>query len=136
MIGDWVSFRNIYGQLKQEQVDLINCRELKPRIYTKYDAFYKKEDDIEPIPLTKEILKTNGFRSLGHGEYILEEPFVFEVRIYLRDTGNVFKIFNKDTGNIRCNVCHICHQDSVHELQHALRLCGLNELADDFKVND
>lgn len=136
MIGDWVSFRNFYGQLEQEQVDLINCRELKPRIYTKYDAFYKKEDDIEPIPLTEEILKANGFRSLGHGEYVLEERFAFEVRIYLRDAGNAFKIVNENLGDIGCNNCHICYRDSVHELQHALRLCGLNELADDFKVND
>ena len=28
----------------------------------------------------------------------------------------------------------ICDTLYVHELQNALRLCGLNELADDFKV--
>lgn len=33
-----------------------------------------------------------------------------------------------DTNELRINI------DYVHELQQALRLCGLNELADNFKI--
>lgn len=84
---------------------------------------YGGEEDIEPIPLTEEILFKNGFEyemekitSTSNGYYIfrLED---FYIDIYTHSYG-----FGCATINY------------VHELQHLLRLCGLNDLADNFKI--
>ena len=87
--------------------------------------------NIEPIPITAEILEKNGFKvpifacifnpellqfALPTNEFI---PSKF---ITLNISDNVF-IMN-DFIQIRY----------VHELQHALRLCGLDTLADNFKI--
>ena len=95
------------------------------------DASYMKY--VEPIPLTEEILKANGFEY----EKRPENCMVFEketddidiIIAHYQDTPN--KFFT----NIEANETEI-RKDilTVHELQHALRICGLNELANNFKV--
>ena len=40
----------------------------------------------------------------------------------------------KWNGKFQCYDINSIKLDSVHQLQHALRLCGLDELADNFKV--
>lgn len=74
--------------------------------------------DFEPIPLTAEILEKNGF--VKHDKI---HPYYMDY--YHEKDG--FTIFNSSTWH-----GHIL--DSVHEIQHALRLCGLKGLADNFKV--
>lgn len=78
-----------------------------------------KYDWVKPIPLTPEILEKNGF--VRHHDKI--HPYYVD---YCHERDG-FTIFNSRTWH-----GHILN--SVHELQHALRLCGLNDLADDFKV--
>lgn len=63
---------------------------------------------LEPIPLTAEILEKNGLDKVPELSMVLN-----------RDTMPLY---------------HSPMLYYVHELQHALRLCGLNELADNFKV--
>ena len=63
----------------------------------------------EPIPLTAEILEKN------------ELPPYEWLKIY----------FQGEYGNITDFSMRLKY---VHELQHALRLCGLNDLADNFKI--
>lgn len=72
-------------------------------------------EDIEPIPLTAEILKKNGFEWRAYGVVLAGEDMA------LVQCGNYWKIkpnqYSNDT------FCYIWY---IHELQHALRLCGIN----------
>lgn len=105
-------------------------------------------DDIKPIPLTPEILKKNDWY---WGLTSNEEDIVScvgcaydEHWVYDEGAGEISLFFPKDTngGELRIDDqrfnrhFEFIWNDTlyVHELQHALRLCGLNELADNFKV--
>lgn len=78
---------------------------------------YSRSCEINPIPLTPEILEKNGFRC--YGDNWGYGAFIFAVR------GEYF------IGSVCCETFFIKY---VHKLQHALRLCGLEELATNFKV--
>lgn len=83
-----------------------------------------------PIPLTPEILKKNGFEKFGdYGLYKLE---LEEERIIIR-TNSVFIEIYSTSGHERMARLHSVNFH-VHEFQHALRLCGLNDLADNLKL--
>lgn len=77
----------------------------------------------EPIPLTEDILKANGFE---HRDFTSGNSMHYDhsVTVYLNKDGEIFMLIGGEQRWVRY----------VHELQHALRLCGLNELADNFKV--
>lgn len=95
---------------------------------------------LDPIPLSDEILKANGFEdkiekarygSVFYGLFVGNVSITFEVDNCLP----ILTIENTTDRSSQHNV--ICLKDeiyNVHELQHALRLCGLTELADNFKV--
>lgn len=73
------------------------------------------ENAFDPIPITPEILEKNGFR-------YNDEPFVqgweqFGLTLYRG--GNGYRI------NCGSNVALVI--DSVHQLQQALRLCGIEK---------
>lgn len=97
--------------------------------------------EAESIPLTEEILKLNGFReeewdegdlircgTNGKRSYVSYfEPQGCRTYFYLRgwsDKPKEWKVYNNENMKIRF----------VHEFQHALRLCGLNDFADNFKI--
>lgn len=90
--------------------------------------------DTKPIPITEEILKTNGFKEVYKSTfqtiYILQLPMGedFLEYAFLACSDNCFKIFlySEERGKTYIN--------NVHQLQQSLRLCGLNDLADNFKV--
>lgn len=82
------------------------------------DCSEEYADELNPIPLTPEILEKNGF--VKHDKI---HPYYLD---YYHERDG-FTIFNSSAWH-----GHILN--SVHELQHALRLCGLNDLADNFKV--
>ena len=88
---------------------------------------------LDPIPLTPEILEKNGFDyEKTHDVWILEYgEIVIEVGIYHPDFINVsYKQITPD-GNNEGNISNICKVDGsdimTHELQHALRLCGIKK---------
>ena len=87
--------------------------------------FDDKDDQPEPIPLTHEILEKNGFWVMEKVDNGAEEYIVYA-------TGGLIFYYNRD------NDYHFPNTPIswkyVHQLQHALRLCGLNELADNFKI--
>ena len=87
-----------------------------------------KSEYIKPIPLTTDILTNNGFTqdTIGSGLILhidnSENLYVLVNYRYNGECRNV-EISNK-MYNLSCPIKY------VHELQHALRLCGLSELAD------
>lgn len=74
---------------------------------------------IRPIPLTPEILEKNGWW------YDVEDMWLHDEVDFGIERWN---------GRFQCYNISQIKLYSVHQLQHALRLCGLNDLADNFKV--
>ena len=106
MIGDWMY---CYG------------KSTKITILTNADIIATEIGDvvITPIPLTPEILEKNGWW-FNTEDMWLHDEVDFDIE--------------KWDGRFQCYDINQIKLDSVHELQHALRLCGLDELADNFKV--
>ena len=145
MIGDWVSDK--YGYLTQITF-----------IGNGYVSFEDDEGNLcqlddkcnqpEPIPLTPEILKKNGWywglTSEEEDMVSLFEGAYDEHWVYDEGAGEISLIFPEDTNGGLLKVddqrfnrhLNFLWNDTlyVHELQNSLRICGLNELADNFKI--
>lgn len=76
-----------------------------------------------PIPLTPEILEKNGWKQ--NSEFFMEKEVNENTHLSWTD---------RYGAALYKNTYHICDCNYVHILQHALRLCGLDELADNFKL--
>ena len=106
--------------------------------------FDDKDDQPEGIPLTKEILDANGFRyEEDHGPfyrsilgsyYSLSEYCVCAVSQETSEGRKICYIDCEKRKDGRGNSATIRREFYVHTLQHALRLVGLSEIADNFKV--
>lgn len=138
MIGDWVKIK---GHLDYDKVQEI-ARDESMQWYISFacSATLFRAYEFEPVPLTPEILEKNGWIQCKYETC----KSLYEYKgLYLRHTmikrsnsrwvanvdGIVEKFPDEYTHSfLRINVFY------VHELQHALRLCGLNELADNFKL--
>lgn len=120
----------VYGvMVKADLVDLhpIHTRNAEGLILMPICCLAK---DIDPIPLTEELLKANGFED--------ETSNFWKLRVDDKPHHYIFRL-NKggalcgDGYSMNCNIYTITIK-YVHELQHALRLCGLNDLANNFKI--
>jgi len=86
-------------------------------------------EDLETIPLTSEILEKNGFE-LRDGflfHRIDDKPHHYDFK--LKNSG----VYSSEGYTLECGI-YLLTISYVHELQHALRLCGLFELADNLKL--
>lgn len=100
------------------------------------------QDKIEGIPLTAEILEKNGLKyEVDYGRYhrsILgsyskdKEPLIC---VQWNPQGEIshWEVSNK-SGILTGVVAYGYTEIAVHELQHILRMVGLNNIADNFKV--
>lgn len=88
-------------------------------------------DLLEPIPLTLEILERNGFELRNGFLYhrIDDKPHHYDFKL---ENGGVF---TSEGYTLQCCIYHLTIR-YVHELQHALRLCRLNDLADNLKLEE
>ena len=113
MIGAWVM--NTYNR-KPEQV-----REIRERmVMLDYNDLYDY-DEIEPIPLTAEILEQNGFEAERNVGYVYNDWNETEV-IFDTFDHRLRILYRRDV------VLDIEEWDfPVHMLQHALRLCGVDK---------
>lgn len=80
--------------------------------------------DAKPIPLTPEILKANGWKWRKKG-------LISSMRLFDEDGHSIMTL---TYGNIMSIGGHEIKVQYVHELQRALRCCGLNDIADNFKI--
>ena len=111
MLGDW--YVNSDGDICKVVKNLGNV------VWEQGDDVSDSTDDPNPIPLTAEILEKNGWW------YEIED-------MWLHD--EVSFCIEKWNGKFQCYDINQIKLDSVHQLQQTLRLCGLNDLADNFKV--
>lgn len=109
MIGDWVM--NTYNQ-KPERV----CEIRERMVMLDYNDLYDY-DEIEPILLTPEILEKNGFEDWDGWSIYSPENTGIEIAWL----GTILKI-GGECGNLELPAI-----EYVHQLQHALRLCGIGK---------
>ena len=118
MVGDYIANRN-GSPMQIVAVDEDNAyacegNEERPWIFGDDEGY-----EPQPIILTPEILEKNGWWYDGYDIWQHKEvSFCIEIL----------------DGRFQCYDINQIKLDSVHELQHALRLCKLDELADNFKV--
>ena len=117
-VGDYVANRN-GSPMQIVAVDEDNAyacegNEERPWIFGDYEG-----REPEPIILTPEILEKNGWWYDGYGIWQHKE---------------VSFCIEKCNGRFQCYDINDIKLDSVHQLQQILRLYGLKELADNFKV--
>ena len=116
MIGDWV-----YDTLSQTNIKVNRgCFEINPLNGICY------AENLIPIPLTKEIFEKNGFEKLRESRFLLEDlEDNYWVKFYPKDTNYTCGAY--DYIDIDCGCLSIREMPIkfVHELQNALRLCGI-----------
>lgn len=123
MIGDWVNYLILNISAKVE--DIMSTGRLGIRFTdSNGKAGYIHgiiKELVKPIPLTAEILEKNGFWSQHNVGYVMEEhenEIIYDLLDYkLRILKNREQILNLESFGDMC----------VHELQHALRLVGVEK---------
>lgn len=147
MIGDWITIPHGFP-MQIVEIDEISA-------YATWEGnngdpwiFGDKDDQPQSIPLTPEILEKNGFspetfltteweKEVYFKEFpgCVVEPdnsgkYIFGTTIYWNKTDDDGSPI--DWGTMYDS--RIYNLQYVHELQHAFRICRLNELADNFKL--
>lgn len=118
MVGDWVICYHPSRLKSFEKVSVGLLHTMQGQEYS-----HIKEDSplfriVEPIPLTKEILEKNGLANDYYGSYFKEdEHMLLEISI------------SEDCISWTINVHEygILKLEYVHQLQHALKLCGIDK---------
>lgn len=149
-IGDWVK-SELYGK---QQICFVARTEHEWYNYYNCGQCCDNTEASQPIPLTPEILEKNGFveSEIERKEFSdigLRYTYETQDGSYLivdwqdsfdNGCGGELHEGQKELWIITVFGCNGLFESNpherayVHELQHALRLCGLNELADGFKV--
>ena len=118
MVGDCIANRNGSPMqivaVVEDNAYACEGNEERPWIFGDDEGY-----EPQPIPLTPEILEKNGW-------------WYDEVDMWLHDKVD-FGIQRRN-GGLQCYNINDIKLNSVHQLQQILRLCGLNELADNFKI--
>ena len=143
MVGDWVycTYPSINKCLRVAEIKTVADDELKVVLFDDVRLVFP-EKYIDPIPLTSEILEKNGFIKDEEDEhqktYHLLVPTGFEkdshtikVTLYTKPICGVNVLF-KCWGfippyNGGLNDIHLCSILFVHQMQHALQLCGIDK---------
>lgn len=127
MIGDWVQCRDEFNEVTGPyEIDLISNDE----IAFKGEMFARVfNNSIEPIPLTPEILEKNGFvnkkgRFMQKGNFDVP-PLIMWHLVDDKILGHPKSQLEIHHGEKSMHVSLVCIY--VHELQHALRLCGIEK---------
>ena len=127
MIGDWVRFP--IGNDKIVDLPYVEGKGICASFAASATLFPVKVEELKPIPLSKEILEKNGFKSWEHG-YIFKERIgiggqttsaTSPIEIIIYEGGHSVIMNPHDGREFQGSI------DNVHELQHALRLCGIEK---------
>lgn len=136
MIGDWILLKSVdyadgviryVEEKKRVHVDILSRLEKQETKVVRDDCVYSIQ--VEPIELTREILRKNGFCKDDDAVWAAHCPEdknfdleISEPNYY--DEGNPNRII---AWTINCCEYCILQFKYVHELQHAIKLCGINK---------
>ena len=121
MIGDWLKHYNgTPMQVTKITTEHFACAEKGGLNCWEYNNKY------EPIPLTPEILKKNGILYEKQSYYyVIKDDKDLECTYYIQQILQEGWAIGVDIGAYDCSV--FARIKYVHELQHALKLCGINK---------
>ena len=114
MIGDWV---HVEHNGKASHFGKVTALLSSGAVETEIEGSHALSSSVEPIPLTSEILEKNGFECRG-AWMIPGEDFGLRQDC---DSWGVLPYYAD------YNALALCHIAYLHELQHLLHLCGIEE---------
>lgn len=125
MLGDWLKYGKFDRIVKVTALygGMVNTNVVTPLF----------PDDLEPIPITPKILEKNGFKRKEEGESYTEyvsgdEHSIIALVFYKESIYDVDTVLDCELGFVGgLDRIHHCHIKYVHQLQHALKLCGINK---------
>lgn len=113
MTGDWVKYGNRFAIIQSitpnECCILVSCSGSDELIWETYD-------NIEPIPITPEILEKNGWEERPTGYVFYTDGKRYDNSLWYIFGSNTFVVNNAEF-----------QIKYVHQLQHVLRLCGIEK---------
>ena len=135
MIGDWVNARDEEGGENDGEI-IVNKYPIQ--IEANYgetildnNGCERVDKDMEPIPLTHDIIKANGFELTEVGDngpgtprQNLNRYEKHECKTKWRD---ITMWYDRMTKNWCLHGINSIKLNYVHELQHAMRLCGIDK---------
>ena len=95
---------------------------------------YSRDIQVKPIPLTAEILEKDGWERDIDKEWKYNNSRILPHYCYQWEKQNVKIEMYAGLKGFTISLIIGRRFYAVHELQHVLRLCGLDELADNFKI--
>lgn len=143
MVGDWVicTYPSINKPVKVIEIKTVSDEELKVVINYNGTCLVFRRIYIDPIPLTPEILEKNGFKKTTPDKYYPEPRYIWGIDSGRNGTIVTITIYEKPVHGVKVltkidtdcshdcgiNSIHNCDIEYVHQLQHALRLCGITK---------
>ena len=136
MIGDWVlekSVDYVDGVIKYVEEKRNVTTNILHQLYNQETGILGKDNlysiQVEPIPLIAEILNKNGFETNGNG---IMAAYCPEDKHANLEISEHYCFDNEKTEGgfywtINCCEYDIIRLRYVHELQHALKLCGIEK---------
>lgn len=122
MIGDWVMVK-VLSQIPNTYV-----------LHTWTANDYSMDIQVKPIPLTPEILEKDGWERDIDKEWEYNNSHILPHYCYQWEKRNVKIEMYAGLEGFTISLIIGRRFYAVHELQHVLRLYGLDELADNFKI--
>ena len=133
MIGDWVYNKHHGKNIRLTPYDFFT------HTHNEFGeqglAPYAKPtfgSDLEPIPLTPEILEKNGFshNEIWHNSFIDIEICHIDIQFGYGGKVDNIRIRENRKGSVipsEQNNIYLAHIEYVHQLQHAMRICGIEK---------
>lgn len=136
MIGDWVLCEKEPYQIRQLGIYGVDRDgEDYPAVCVgkpKGVGLIVERNEIEPIPLTPEILKKNGFERDPFWHHCDKDYNNYSISVQLGYANRIeyIKIAEKGKDDVipsERTKLYLTHIKYIHQLQHALRLCGIEK---------
>ena len=135
MVGDWVANRN-GSPMQIVAVDEDNAyacegNEERPWIFGDYEDY-----EPQPIEITEDILKENKWEVQGYTLLQSEHYYVKDESgnhlLWSHGTLSIWLAYGEANDGVFSDVTLPCKY--IHQLQQALRLAGITDMANNFKV--
>lgn len=124
MIGDYILAK---PSMMPVQVAAVHNKKIGYHAIT-HKLNWVRESLLEPIPITKEILEKNGFSGEMYAIFKIDEHVWLEYYYHEHRLSRWWRGIDEWNNHAKVSeVSFECHCHYVHELQHALRLCGITK---------